>query len=141
MKKMMIVIVMMACMPVLALAINVSKVPFVVRAAFSRNFPQVHHARWNKEDGNYEANFRAGGKIMSATYDATGRWMETETDMPVKNLPSAARTYIASHCNGKRIKDASVIKRPKGVVLFEAGVMGKDYLFNKNGKFIKTQKD
>lgn len=42
--------------------------------------------KWDKEDDGYEANFVKDGKTMSATFDASGDWKETETDIKVNEL-------------------------------------------------------
>ncbi|CAN5216142.1 hypothetical protein BH11BAC6_BH11BAC6_03470 [soil metagenome] len=115
-------------------------VPVVVKDAFAKNFPGVTAQKWDKEDGNYEANFKKDGKTMSATFDAKGGWMETETDIAVAELPVSITSYIQEHYKGETIKEAAMLKTPKGD-MYEAEVKGKDLMFDMNGKFIKEEED
>lgn len=109
-------------------------------AAVQEAFPGVTVKKWEKEDGNYEAYFTKDGKTMSATFDAKGTWMETETDIAVKDLPAPVSAYIKEHYSGSAIKEAAMLKTPKGD-MYEAEVKGKDLLFDMNGKFLKEEKD
>lgn len=115
-------------------------VPVAVKDAFAKNFPGVTAQKWDKEDGNYEANFKKDGKTMSATFDAKGGWMETETDIAVAELPVSITSYIREHYKGETIKEAAMLKTPKGD-MYEAEVKGKDLMFDMNGKFIKEEED
>jgi len=115
-------------------------VPAEVKTAFEKSFPNTTVKKWDKEDGNYEANFSKDGKSMSATYDAKGNWLETETDIDVKNLPAPVVSYIKEHYNGAAIKEAATLKTPEGN-RYEAEVKGKDILFDENGKFLKEEED
>ena len=114
--------------------------PAAVQEAFKKNFPGVTVKKWEKEDGNYEANFTKDGKTMSATFDEKGTWIETETDIAVKDLPAPVNAYVKEHYNGATIKEAAMLKTAKGD-MYEAEVKGKDLLFDMNGKFLKEEKD
>lgn len=115
-------------------------IPAAVQESFKKNFPGVTVKKWDKEDGNFEANFSKDGKSMSATFDATGAWMETETDIAISELPAAVASYVKEHYSGASIKEAAKLKTPKGE-MFEAEVKGKDLLFDINGKFLREETD
>ena len=68
-----------------------SQVPAAVKTAFQKQYPSIT-ASWDKEDANYEANFKQNGKAMSAVIDKNGTIVETETDIPVTDLPNQPRT-------------------------------------------------
>ncbi|HRH61440.1 MAG TPA: PepSY-like domain-containing protein, partial [Chitinophagaceae bacterium] len=63
-------------------------IPAAVQASFNKNFPGIAVKKWEKEAGNYEAEFKKDGKNMSATFTAKGDWLETETDIDVASLPA-----------------------------------------------------
>lgn len=115
-------------------------IPASVQEAFKKNFPGVEVKKWDKEDGNYEANFSKDTKTMSATFDANGNWLETETEMQIKDLPASVAEYVKAHYAGVAIKEAASLKTPKGN-MYEAEVKGKDLLFDMSGKFIKEEND
>ena len=117
-----------------------SKVPTAVRDSFAKDF-SGNSPKWDKENSNYEANFKTDGKTMSALYDENGNKQETETDINISNLPAAVTDYVSQNYKGEKIKEAAIITKANGEVKYEAEVNGKDLLFRKDGKFIKEAKD
>ncbi len=117
-----------------------SQVPAAAKAAFQKQYPNTK-AGWEKEDANYEMNFRQNGKSMSSVIDKNGTILETETDISVSNLPQSAQAYIKEHYKGAKIKEAAKIVKASGEVNYEALINGKDVMFDRNGNFIKVAKD
>jgi alpha-amylase/alpha-mannosidase (GH57 family) len=120
--------------------LNESQVPAAVKTAFEKKYPSAK-ARGDKEDANYEANFKHEGKAMSAVIDKNGTIVETETDIPVTDLPKAVHDYMKKNYSGVKIEEAARIVRANGEVNYEAEVPHKDVIFDANGKFIKEAKD
>jgi hypothetical protein len=120
--------------------LNDSKVPTAVKTSFATDFPG-NSPQWDKENSNYEANFKQDGKTMSALYDENGNMQETETDINVSDLPKPVQDYITNNYPGEKIKEAAVITKAHGEINYEAEVNDMDVLFAQDGKFIKTAKD
>lgn len=117
-----------------------TQIPSAIRYAFKKKYPNTP-ARWEKENNNFEANFKKDGKIMSALINKAGTILETETDIAVDELPKAAQSYLKVHYKVAKIKEAAKIVKAKGEVNYEGEVNGKDVIFDTNGKFIKEAKD
>jgi len=117
-----------------------SQVPAEVKAAFQKQYPSIT-ASWDKEDANYEANFKQGAKATSAVIDKNGTIVETETDIPVTDLPKAVQDYMKKNYPGTKIEEAAKIVKANGDINYEAEVHHKDVIFDTNGKFIKEAKD
>ncbi|HZJ59590.1 MAG TPA: PepSY-like domain-containing protein [Chitinophagaceae bacterium] len=120
--------------------LNESQVPAAVKTAFERKYPSVK-ASWDKEDANYEANFKHDGKAMSAVIGKNGTVVETETDIPVTDLPKAVQDYMKKNYPGVKIEEAARIVKANGDVNYEAEVHHKDVIFDAKGKYIKEAKD
>ncbi|MEO6719332.1 MAG: PepSY-like domain-containing protein [Ferruginibacter sp.] len=120
--------------------IGASKVPVAVRSAFGKQYPKVKPA-WEKENGEYEAEFKQNGVAMSASFDPNGTMKESETGIKITDLPAAVLSYVKMHYKGKTIGEASKITKADGAVNYEAEVSGKDVIFDAAGKFIKEAKD
>jgi len=120
--------------------INAAKVPAAVKAAFAKQYPGSK-ARWEKEDGKYEAGFEKDRMDMSVLYEADGNMTESEVDIKITELPTAALNYVKEHYKGKTIKEVSKITNAAGTVNYEANVNGKDLIFDAAGKFIKEIKE
>ena len=113
-------------------------IPQVVKDAFASKFPNVVVTKWDKEDNDFEANFSKDAKTMSATFDAKGIWLETETDISVKELPATIVSYMEEHYKGEKIKEAAIIVTSKAE-MYEVEVKDKDVLFDTSGKFLKVE--
>ncbi|SDE15801.1 PepSY-like domain-containing protein [Niabella drilacis] len=114
-------------------------VPAAVKAAFEHQYPGTK-AKWEKEDGNYEAAFTSKGVKTSAVYDKSGKLIETETAISGDAFPKAAKDYIAQKKLGPVTETAKIIKAD-GTVSYEAEIKKTDYLFDAKGAFLRAQKD
>ena len=117
--------------------LDASKVPAAVKESFGKQYPTAKPS-WKKEGSNYEAEFKNNGTEMSAVYDASGKMMESETDIKISELPPTVMPYVNEHYKGKKITEASKITMSNGTIEYEAEVEGKDLMFDANGKFIKV---
>lgn len=119
--------------------LEASQVPAAVKASFAKQYPGAI-AKWEKEDGKYEAGFKKDGSSMSALFEANGKMTESEVDIKVGELPVTVLTYIKEHYKGKSIKEGAKITKADGTVNYEAEVDGKDIMFDAAGKFLKEVK-
>jgi Putative beta-lactamase-inhibitor-like, PepSY-like len=117
-----------------------ARVPTVVKATFAKQFAGAT-AKWEKENGEYEAGFTMDGKDMSALFTADGKLMESEVSMKPSELSAKILAYIKANYKDKKIKGGAKITKADGVVNYEAEVNGVDVMFDANGKFLKEVKD
>ena len=125
---------------VYAQKLDASKVPSAVKASFAKQYPGVT-AKWEKEDGKYEAGFTKNGASMSVLIDEKGMIAETEMDIKVADLPATAAAYVKEHYKGKTIKETAKITHANGTINYEVNVNGKDVIFDANGKFLEETKE
>jgi hypothetical protein len=118
-----------------------SAVPSVVKETFLKQYSGVKNAHWEKEHGNYEAEFEVNKVTTSVVIDPKGVLLETETTIDQSELPKKVQEYLAKNMAGKKIKEAAKITNSKGVVTYEAEVGKADYLFDANGEFIKKAQE
>jgi hypothetical protein len=119
--------------------IDAASVPAAVKAAFEKQFPTAT-AKWEKEDGKYEAGFKGGGEEMSALFTADGAMTESEVGMKSAALPAKVLSYVKQHYSGKSIKAGAKITKADGTVIYEAEVNGVDVLFDVDGNFLQEVK-
>ena len=115
------------------------KVPDAVKLAFAQRHPGII-AKWEKENGQFEAGFKEKGKTISELYTANAVMTESETNIKISELPSAVTSYIHNHYKGM-VKEAAIITKASGEVNYEAEINKMDILFDVNGKFLKEVKD
>ena len=114
--------------------------PEAVKKSFAKLFPGIT-PKWEKENADYEANFKKDGKEMSAVLGADGVLKETETSIAVNELPQSVRDYVVKQYKNAVIKEAAKITKADGTVNYEAEVNHKDVIFDADGKFLKEEKD
>ncbi len=117
--------------------ISDKEVPAVVKSALQKSYPSVKQLKWEKEKGNYEAEFEVDETNYSLLIDASGNILETEVGIKIEELPANAKTYISKNHAGQKIKEAERITDSKGAVTYEAEIKGKDLIFDSEGNFIK----
>jgi hypothetical protein len=121
--------------------VNEADVPAAVKTEFKSLYANVAGVKWEKEKGNYEANFNQGKTEMSVTITSSGKLMETEESIAIASLPKGATDYLNKNLAGKKIKEASKIKDAAGKMTYEAEVDGIAYTFDEGGNFVKKEAD
>ena len=114
------------------------KIPAVVTAALLKQYPTSSHVTWEKENGNYEANWGGKeGEDNSIQYSPSGAFIESVVAMPVSGLPATIAAYVKSHYKGAKITEAGKVTDAKGRISYEAEVNKNDLIFDQQGNFIK----
>lgn len=104
-----------ACTSTTAQNLPAEKVPQTVRTAFSARFAAAQKVQWELEKEHvYEAEFTADGAKASACFDATGKWLETETDVQEAALPEAVRKTIAAKYAHQKVEECEEVETPDG---------------------------
>lgn len=125
--------------------ISADKFPAAVTSAFKAKFPNATKTSWELENANeYEAGFKLNGEEVSANFDNTGKWLETETEIKVSALPDAVQAALTKVFSGFKIEEASKIESVKNGNCFEAEIeRGEeifDVLFTLDGKVLSKTK-
>jgi hypothetical protein len=151
MKKIIYLLLTVALMSnaVCAQKISAGKVPATVTSAFKAKFPNATKTSWEMENENeYEAGFKLNSEEVSANFDKTGKWLETETEIKVSALPASVQSALSKDFAGFKINEASKIESLKNGNCFEAeiekGEETFDVLFTTDGKMLsktKTEKE
>jgi hypothetical protein len=115
--------------------------PDNVKKEFSQKFADAKSVKWDSEEANeWEAEFKINGKEMSACFDNTGNWLETEAEVSAKDLPQAVLNTLKNEFPGFKTGESSTIENPemKG---FEIAVKNKEtkitVIINVNGTILK----
>ena len=115
-------------------------VPKAVKAALAQKYPQAKKVTWEKEKGNYEANWGGkSGEDNSVQFTPTGEFVEIVNAIPVSSLPKPVIDYVKTHYKGARITEAGIVTDAKGKKSYEAEVNKKDILFDEKGNFVKAE--
>jgi hypothetical protein len=115
------------------------KVPTTVKQAFLKKYPGATKVTWEREKGNFEANYGGkSGEDTSVVFTPGGAFVEEVDAIPVKSLPASVGSYVKAHYNGAKITEAGHVTDASGKTSFEAEIKGKDLIFDESGNFVKV---
>ncbi len=115
-------------------------VPVKVKSALMQKYPEAKNVGWEKENGNYEANWGGkSGEDNSVQFTPSGSFIEIVNAIPVSQLPAKVVAYVKQHYNNAKITEAGKVTDAKGKMSYEAEVHGKDIVFDENGNFVKGE--
>lgn len=129
----------------LALACNAQKlkdkdIPSPVKTSFQKSYASATQVTWEKENGNYEANWGGkSGEDNSVMYTPAGVFIEYVKAISVSELPKNTLAYLKTHYKNVKVTEAGKVTDAKGKISYEAEVNRKDVLFDSNGNFIKVE--
>jgi hypothetical protein len=116
-------------------------VPVVVKTALKQKYPEAKNVGWEKENGNYEANWGGkSGEDNSVQFKPNGDFIEIVKAIPVNKLPENVIIYVNTHYKGSKITEAGRVTDAQGKLSYEAEVKGKDVIFDEDGKFVRSEK-
>ena len=117
--------------------------PENVKKEFSQKFADAKSVKWDSEEANeWEAEFKMNGKEMSACFNNTGKWLETEAEVRAEELPSAVTNTLKNEFPGFKAGESSTIENPemKG---FEIALKNKEkeitVIINADGTVLKKE--
>lgn len=113
----------------------------IVKKEFSKKYATAQSVKWDSEEKNeWEAEFTMDGKKMSASFEDSGKWLESETPISEKELPASVVNTLNKDFLGYKKGHIEIFESPsmKG---FEIGLKKGDtsleVVFDNNGKIIK----
>ena len=120
------------------------QVPAAAVAAFKAAHPAAREVKWEKEAGNYEASFQQEQGETSLVFLPTGQLLETETEIPVGQLPEAVRAKLARQYGGYKVTEAAkIVAAATGAATYEAEVQNgpeeMDLVFDGDGQLVKKE--
>jgi hypothetical protein len=84
--------------------LTMDKVPPAAAQAFKMKFPNGSQPGWAKADTNaYEVQFFNGKKRQSALFDASGKWLQTQSEINYGQVPAKVQNAF-----GKEFEDFQV---------------------------------
>jgi hypothetical protein len=117
--------------------------PENIKKEFSQKYATAKSVKWNSEKPNeWEAEFKMNGKNMSACFDNEGKWMESEAEVSVKDLPAEVTNTLKNEFSGFKTKEISTVENPemKG---FEFALKNKEteitVIIGADGKVLKKE--
>jgi hypothetical protein len=113
-------------------------VPQTIKTALTNKYPEATKVSWEKEKGNYEANWGGkSGEDNSVMFTPAGVFIEIVKAIKVSELPVVVAPYVKANYRGAKIKEAGKVTDAAGKITYEAEIKGADLIFDEKGIFIK----
>jgi hypothetical protein len=88
--------------------------PENVRKEFALKYGSAQSVKWSTEEANeWEAEFRLNGKRMSASFDNSGKWIESETAISQKDVPVEILNAISKNFKDYKIGPVEIYESPE----------------------------
>ena len=119
-------------------ACQTTQPPEDVSGAFMKKFENAEDVRWDQEKENeWEAEFMLGGKQMSACFDNSGNWLESETAISKDELPASIMDSLHLKFEGCEIEESFNIEKIDFTgyeILISQGTEKFEVLMNPDGE-------
>ena len=114
--------------------------PPAVMEAFNKAYPNTKKTYCGKDSINYQVSFFDGKAPISVTYDAKGKRLITEKQMPAEDLPQNIPDYVKKNYSGEIFQEVAQITDGEGMVTYEVQVKDLDLIFDAKGNFLQSLK-
>ena len=115
--------------------------PENVKREFIKKYASAQSVRWESEEKNeWEAEFRIDCKKMSASFDNSAKWIESETEITEKELPASVVSTLNKVFQGYKKGHIELFENAeiKGFELgLKKGESSIEVIIDNNGKIIK----
>lgn len=124
--------------------LTMDKVPPACANAFKQKFPNGSQPGWSKEGKDaYEVEFFNGKKRQSALFDATGKWIETETEINYSAVPIQVQNAFAKEFDGYQVQEVYKVETPDKGTKYEItayrGARNFEAVFSEKGELLKKE--
>jgi hypothetical protein len=132
------IVIVLAMLNVKAQDIKTKDVPAIVKSALKKKYPEAVKVSWEKEKGNYEANWGGkSGEDTSVQFTPAGNFVEMVKAISISDLPKTVAPYVKAHYKGAKIREAGRVTDAAGKTTYEAEIKGNDLIFDETGNFLK----
>jgi hypothetical protein len=146
MRKMTVLLLLICscCIMSQAQTLRMDQVPKVVSQAFHAKYATAIQESWEQAGRDmYQVGYFYNKKRQTARFDATGKWLETETEINFNQVPRAVSNAVSKQFDGYDIQIVSLIDSPSGeqtyeIVLFK-GKENYDVTFSAKGEVLKKE--
>lgn len=146
MRKNILSIIAIICISLTAQAqtLRMDQVPKGVLQAFHAKYASAIQESWEQAGKDiYQVGYFYNKKSQTTRYDASGKWLETETEINFNQVPRAVSNAVSKQFDGYEIQMVSLIDGPSGdqtyeIILFK-GKENYDVTFSAKGEVLKKE--
>lgn len=116
---------------------KVRDMPPAVMQSFNKAYPNTKTTSCGKDSANYQISFYDNNAPTSVTYDATGKFIIKERQIPAEDLPKIILEYMKKNYPGQIFHEVAEITFKDNVVTYEIQVKNIALVFDEKGNFLQ----
>ena len=87
------------------------KVPSVVVNAFAKAYPTATDVEWEKQSGDFEAEFDSASTDYTVLLTASGAIVQAKHEITATELPAAVQKKISANYEDRQPDDAEMVEK------------------------------
>ncbi len=127
----------------IAQTLRMDQVPPAAANGFKIKFPNGQQPGWSKvASDTFEVGFINGKKEQTALFDATGKWLQTETEINYGAAPKKVQDAFAKELEGYQIQSVFEIQTDTELtyeIIAFKGRTNYDAVFSAKGELLKKE--
>jgi hypothetical protein len=136
-----LVILILAFCTISASSLSQKNPPENIKKEFSKKYVSAQSIKWDNEEKNeWEAEFKMDGKKMSASFDNSAKWIESETEISENELPASVISTLKKDFQDYKKGHIEIYESPE-ISGFELGLKkgetSIEVIIDKSGKILK----
>ncbi len=113
-----------------------------VLLAFQEKFPDTKNVIWEEENEGWEAHFNIQGVEHWVDFDITGKWLETEKQIVIDEIPEIVMNALKTKYSGSKVYKVYVEENQDGVIYeFEFKEEDMEVEIDESGNFLHQDND
>ena len=117
--------------------------PDVVLKNFKAKYPGANFVKWEKDEDIFDVVFILDGQEYEAEFDKTGKWIETEEEIKIGDLPEAIQKVLHTNYSGYKIVEAEYVETADYGVIYDVVIEKGDEIieiyFYPDGMILKEE--
>ncbi len=82
-------------------------------------FPKAEDTEWEKEENDYEAEFKISGVEYSVEFDKDGKWLATEKEINAEDVPESVMNVLKEKYPDHKVEEVEYIITAEKTNLYE----------------------
>ena len=120
-------------------------IPDVVLRNFQAKYANANSVKWEKEEDIFKVEFILDGQEYEAEFDNSGKWLETEKEINISDLPEAIQKVLNTKYSGYGIEETEYAETADYGIVYEVVIEKGDkeielYLYP-DGMILKEERE
>ncbi|MFN8390756.1 MAG: hypothetical protein U0136_10735 [Bdellovibrionota bacterium] len=120
--------------------LHAEDVPSALEETFTVMYPDFQLLFWEKQGDNYSATFKSGKARGSMLFDYNANLLETESEIPVEDLPKAVSAAAQKQLQEQKIVGAGKIVDSHDRTIFKVKSDTTGFVVDRQGNILRKYK-